>query len=297
MKMSCWIIRSKALVFSLVLLLGVAGFLHNNNVFIHHHHHFSNSIDNQQLPVIYVITPTYRRLVQLAELTQLAQTLSLVPSVHWIVVEDSQELSPDVIRLLQRFTGLSIGHITHLHGRMPEQFRANDSTTPYTSRPRGASNRNRALHWIRENVETGVVYFADDDNTYDVRIFQEMRYTKTISMWPVGLIGIHGVSSPVVDPSTGYVKAFFDGWIGDRIYPVDMASFAINVQLLHQVFCILLHRFFVEFNFDLNQKNPDAVMSYRAGYQEDSFLKSLNFTLKDIEPKANNCTEVILVIL
>ena len=295
--MSCWIIRSKALVFSLVLLLGVAGFLHNNNVFIHHHHHFSNSIDNQQLPVIYVITPTYRRLVQLAELTQLAQTLSLVPSVHWIVVEDSQELSPDVIRLLQRFIGLSIGHITHLHGRMPEQFRANDSTTPYTSRPRGASNRNRALHWIRENVETGVVYFADDDNTYDVRIFQEMRDTKTISMWPVGLIGIHGVSSPVVDPSTGYVKAFFDGWIGDRIYPVDMASFAINVQLLHQVFCILLHRFFVEFNFDLNQKNPDAVMSYRAGYQEDSFLKSLNFTLKDIEPKANNCTEVILVIL
>jgi hypothetical protein len=85
------------------------------------------------LPVIYVITQTYRRLVQIAELTQLAQTLSLVPSVHWVVVEDSRELSPDVIRLLQRFIGLSIGHITHLHGRMPQQFRVNDSTTPYTS--------------------------------------------------------------------------------------------------------------------------------------------------------------------
>ena len=97
-----------------------------------------------------------------------------------------------------------------------------------------------ALHWIRENVETGVVLFADYDNTYDFRIFQEMRYTKTISMWPVGLIGIYGVSSPVVDPSTGYVKAFFDGWIiGDRIYPVDMASFAINVQLLYQVLYLL----------------------------------------------------------
>ncbi|EFX82273.1 hypothetical protein DAPPUDRAFT_49254, partial [Daphnia pulex] len=226
--------------------------------------------EETELPVIYVITPTYRRLVQLAELTQLAQTLSQVPSVHWIVVEDSEELSSGVTHLLQRFD--AIPH-THLHGRMPELFRVNASSTPYTSRPRGASNRNRALHWIRQNVQSGVVYFADDDNTYDLRLFHEMRHTRKVSMWPVGLIGIYGVSSPVVDPDTGHVKEFFDGWVGDRTYAVDMASFAINVQLLHQ--------------------NPDAVMPYRAGYQEDLFLKSLNLTLEDIEPRANNCTQVL----
>jgi hypothetical protein len=73
------------------------------------------------LPVIYVITPTYRRLVQLAELTQLAQTLLQVPSVHWIVVEDSEELSSGVTDLLQRFD--TIPH-THLHGtRAPYWFK------------------------------------------------------------------------------------------------------------------------------------------------------------------------------
>jgi len=41
------------------------------------------------LPVIYVITPTYARAVQKADLTRLANTLLLVPSLHWIVVEDS----------------------------------------------------------------------------------------------------------------------------------------------------------------------------------------------------------------
>jgi hypothetical protein len=117
-------------------------------------------------------------------------------------------------------------------------------------------SRSVQSHWIREDVETGVVFFADYDNTYDVRIFQEMRCTNTISKWPLGLIGIYGVSSPVVDPSTGYVKAFFDGWIGDRIYPVDMASFAINVQLLHQgfVFITVLYYSFLLNLIHLNQR-------------------------------------------
>ena len=30
------------------------------------------------------------------------------------------------------------------------------------------------LKWIRENVKNGILYFADDDNTYDVRVFQEV---------------------------------------------------------------------------------------------------------------------------
>jgi beta-1,3-glucuronyltransferase len=43
---------------------------------------------------------------------------------------------------------------------------------------RGVSNRNRALQWIRENYvdPNGVIYFADDDNSYDLRIFEEVSY-------------------------------------------------------------------------------------------------------------------------
>lgn len=105
-------VRSKPGAFFYVLLLGLAGFVYNyssnSNLLT-----ILNQSEETELPVIYVITPTYRRLVQLAELTQLAQTLSQVPSVHWIVVEDSEELSSGVTHLLQRFE--AIPH-THLHG-------------------------------------------------------------------------------------------------------------------------------------------------------------------------------------
>ena len=42
---------------------------------------------------------------------------------------------------------------------------------------RGVAQRNAGLRWIRENVKTdgGVVYFADDDNTYDLRLFEEVK--------------------------------------------------------------------------------------------------------------------------
>ena len=46
---------------------------------------------------VYVITPTYSRFVQKAELLRLCQTLLLVPSLHslhWILVEDSEAPTP-----------------------------------------------------------------------------------------------------------------------------------------------------------------------------------------------------------
>lgn len=51
---------------------------------------------------------------------------------------------------------------------MPEQFRKKKV------KPRGVSNRNRGLEWIRANATKGVLYFADDDNTYDISLFQEV---------------------------------------------------------------------------------------------------------------------------
>jgi hypothetical protein len=51
---------------------------------------------------------------------------------------------------------------------MPAKYRKNKV------KPRGVSNRNRGLEWIRANASEGVLYFADDDNTYDVEIFDEV---------------------------------------------------------------------------------------------------------------------------
>ncbi len=49
------------------------------------------------------------------------------------------------------------------------------------SKPRGVVQRNKGLDWLRQHPDqlhhAGVVYFADDDNTYDIRLFEEVTHT------------------------------------------------------------------------------------------------------------------------
>ncbi|XP_070500308.1 galactosylgalactosylxylosylprotein 3-beta-glucuronosyltransferase P isoform X1 [Chironomus tepperi] len=223
---------------------------------------FTSSI-NPNLPPIYIITPTYRRPEQLAELTRLGYTLKHVPNIFWLVVEDAVDTTQLVTKLLLK---LNIP-FAHLLAPMPEKYRKNKV------KPRGVSNRNRALEWIRANATEGVLYFADDDNTYDVEIFDEMRYTKKVSMWPVGLITKYGVSTPIV--KNGTLAGFYDGWNGGRKYPVDMASFSVSVRFL--------------------LSRPNASMPFKPGYEEDGFLKSLSpLKLTEIELLASNCTEILV---
>lgn len=66
-------------------------------------------------PPIYAITPTYARYVQKAELTRISQMLKLVPNVHWIVVEDSEEKT-DLVRNLIIDSRLLT---THLNAKTP----------------------------------------------------------------------------------------------------------------------------------------------------------------------------------
>ena len=50
-------------------------------------------------------------------------------------------------------------------------------------KPRGVAARNAAMRWIVDNAEAaGVMYFADDDNAYDLRIFQEVGLDITCMM-------------------------------------------------------------------------------------------------------------------
>lgn len=145
--------------------------------------------------------------MQKAELTRLSQTFLHVPQLHWIVVEDSPHKTPLVTDFLMK-SGLTY---THLHvptakDRKLQEVRATDATTPplfwpaglcsvdlFCARsprqddpswlkPRGVEQRNEGLRWLREDRrpqpgegrQRGVVYFADDDNTYSVQIFEEV---------------------------------------------------------------------------------------------------------------------------
>ncbi|GAA6072896.1 galactosylgalactosylxylosylprotein 3-beta-glucuronosyltransferase 1 isoform X1 [Tachysurus ichikawai] len=126
------------------------------------------------LPTIHVITPTYSRPVQKAELTRLANTFLHVPNLHWILVEDAQRRTPLVTRLL-RETGLNY---THLNVETPRNYKLRgDARDPRI--PRGTMQRNLALRWLREtfspnSTQTGIVYFGDDDNTYSLELFEEV---------------------------------------------------------------------------------------------------------------------------
>lgn len=53
---------------------------------------------------------------------------------------------------------------------MPEKYKLTKG-----AKPRGVSNRNRGLDYLRANATEGVLYFADDDNTYDINIFEQVR--------------------------------------------------------------------------------------------------------------------------
>lgn len=126
------------------------------------------------LPTIHIITPTYSRPVQKAELTRLANTFLHVPNLHWILVEDSQRRTPLVTRLL-RETGLNY---THLNVETPRNYKLRGDTRDPRI-PRGTMQRNLALRWLRETFnpnssQAGIVYFADDDNTYSLELFEEV---------------------------------------------------------------------------------------------------------------------------
>lgn len=52
-----------------------------------------------------------------------------------------------------------------------------------------------------------------------------MRHIKKVAFWPVGLIYDYGMSSPIV--RDGKLSGFYESWIGNRKYAVDMAGFAV----------------------------------------------------------------------
>ncbi|XP_061913487.1 galactosylgalactosylxylosylprotein 3-beta-glucuronosyltransferase 1-like [Entelurus aequoreus] len=222
--------------------------------------------DSSSLPFIYAITATYARHSQKAELTRVANTFLNVDNLHWIVVEDSQNRTHLVSRLL-RTTGLPY---THLNVPTPTVIKLHG---------KGTLQKNMALEWLRETFNVndghlGVVYFADDDNSYSLKLFDEMRWTRTVSVWPVAFVGQILYESPKVN-AMGKVHGWKVAYDPKRPFAIDMAGFAVNLQLILSK---------PQANFDLRAMG---------GYEESSILTKL-VSLQDLEPKANNCTEVLV---
>ena len=122
-------------------------------------------------PVIYCIMPTYARFVQKAELTRQCSTFRNVKNLVWILVEDSVKKTDLVDSFLKSCPVKTV----HLNATMSELVKHGH---------RGVDQRNAGIAWVRIHLmsgdtdnKNGVVYFSDDDNTYDPRIFDEVGYT------------------------------------------------------------------------------------------------------------------------
>jgi len=214
----------------------------------------SQSRDLEHFPPVYVITPTHSRPVQLAELTRLQAVFLMVPNLHWILVEDAEQKTKLVTDFLVR-SGLSF---THLNVSTPEKMKLK-SKDPHWSKPRGVEQRNAGISWLRDNLkkqDSGVVYFADDDNTYSLDLFEMIRSTRKVSVFPVGLVGGVLVERPLSSPS-GQLTGWSVGWGRDRPFATDMAGFAVNL------------------NFLLSRPAAKFLGRVKIGYLESEFLKRL----------------------
>lgn len=109
---------------------------------------------------------------------------------------------------------------------MPDIYRS------YAPIPRGVANRRAAINWIRSNgKKPGVLYFGDDDNTFDLKLFSEIRYTKRVSMFPVGLIGLYAVSTPIVQKVDSFSQVKYDTWFSNYIQNrVELLAFSTHGQ-------------------------------------------------------------------
>uniref|UniRef100_A0A914XC34 Galactosylgalactosylxylosylprotein 3-beta-glucuronosyltransferase n=1 Tax=Plectus sambesii TaxID=2011161 RepID=A0A914XC34_9BILA len=179
---------------------------------------------SREKPEIVFITPTNEKFTQLADLTRLSQTLSLVSNIQWIIIEDRAQKSEKLVKLLNRIKVPSI----HLNLKTPPAFPG-----------RGWAQRNYALEYIRNKYQSAtgnelkkIVYFGDDDNAYDIRLFDNyIRNVKRIGVWPVGLTYGGVVEAPRVNQDSRVV-GWNSLWRPDRMFATDMAGFAISLDLV-----------------------------------------------------------------
>ncbi len=74
----------------------------------------------------------------------------------------------------------------------------------------------------------GVVYFADDDNVYDLRLFEKIRWIKNVGIFAVGFTGGSWLELPKVE--NGTVVGFNVVYEPRRRFATDMAGFAVNLN-------------------------------------------------------------------
>lgn len=216
----------------------------------------TSRLDN---PWVIVVTPTYTNPSQRLDLTRLAATLQPISKLHWIIVENRDDITEAVSGVIAGHPGIAkVSHFAH--------------PTPPDMDKRGHHQRNAAIEFILSmysEFDRAVVSFSDDDNAYDARLFEDFRLTKRVRVCPVAFSGNKAVESFTV--VEGKIVSWDAWW--RRVFEIDMAGFAVNLDLI--------------------RSRQPRFGDFMEGRNEDHFLRQvLGDTNELVEPGCGDGTNV-----
>lgn len=244
--------------FKIIFLL----FFFINLIFNYEMYNTNNTDSN-----LIIITPTYTRITRIPDMLNIGTSIveSKIP-ILWIIIEDSENIDDEIIELLK---DLNIKNFIYVSKKTNPKMK---------SYLRGITQRNYALQIIREKKIHGIIYFADDDNTYHPKLFQEIYQHKNvvydnnkIFVFNVGLIAGKKLEGPIVSSSsTKTVVGWNTEYKKNRRFAIDMAGFAFSTNVLYRYHWL---RF---------QENVPK------GEQEDNFLRMFVYDWKYLYPLKTN---------
>lgn len=198
---------------------------------------------------INIVTCTYPRPYRLNFLSHLKNILIKIPNIRWIVVDDNDHEDKELKYFLPDFATLLYFGPT---------------------KDKGNAQRNYAWEYIYDSQLDGIIYNADDDNIYDIRLFEEIRKTHKFGIMPVGNLPTRDgqTERPLLD-NNGRFKGWNSYW--QRKYSTDMAGFCFHVNMLDKI------------------KKPFWTHHGFAG--ETEFISKIIRSPNDMEFLCNQCTE------
>jgi len=196
------------------------------------------------------ITPTFNRPNQIDYIKRCISIFSKVENFFWIIIEDDSQTNPQIDELLKQS---KISHI-YIHYGPTRCF--------------GNAQRNYALEMIYSTNLSGIIYFADDDNMWNEELFEEIRKTKRVSIFPVGNMGPNKIERPII--RNGRIIDWDSEW-KERRFPVDMGAFAFHSDILKEL-------------------QPPFFDFYGAGGETEFLEKFVRFD-GEFEILCNNCEE------
>jgi hypothetical protein len=161
-----------------------------------------------------LITCTYNHTNRIAYFRYLIKNIfTKINNYTWIIIEDGITTNDYLDRILKE-SGVNYKYLHY-----------------GPTKSGGNAQRNFALEYIHDCNIDGIIYNLDDDNLYDLKLFNEIRKIKNISIFPV-----HGWNrdknnpeKPILDNNNNF-KSWNSAW--QRKYSTDMGGFAFRSSLL-----------------------------------------------------------------